>query len=48
MPIPKPLFLQIFLDCDVLAEPASQEDLPIASFTNGLDNLDLVFGDEES
>lgn len=47
VPIPKPLLFQVLFDCYLLSQPASQEHLPIASLSDGLDDFNLVFRNEE-
>ena len=47
MLVPEPFFLDVLLDCNFLTEPFSQIYLTIAAFSNGFDDVDLLFGDEE-
>jgi hypothetical protein len=48
MPIAKTLLLEVFLHCNLLPQPSAQEYLTVATSTDRLDNLDLIFRDEKS
>lgn len=48
MPIAKTLLLKVFLHCNLLSQPSAQEYLTVATSTDWLDNLDLIFRDEKS
>jgi hypothetical protein len=45
--VPEPLFLNVLLDCDFLAQPLAQEYLSVTAFADRFNDIDLFFGDEE-
>ena len=47
VPVPEALFFEVFLYCYLLTQPSAEEDLPITSFANRLNDLNLVLGDEK-
>lgn len=47
MPIPKALLFQVLFNSYLLSQPASQKHLPVASLSDGLDDLNLILGNEE-
>lgn len=47
MLVPEPLFLDVLLDCDLLAQPLAQVHLPVTAFADRFNDIDLFFGDQE-